>query len=357
MIAPGLLVTGLLGGFLLSTGPAGLAGATPRPHVQAGPRVGDAYNFDMPDAVALSGNDLFVTNYGNNSVTEMDASTGAFVASISGAQYGFHKPSAIVAVGKNLWITNTSGDSVTEITAAGGAFVRKVSGGVKFPHPIAIATNGSSYVFVLSQGDVVTRLSTATGDPSGRASGSTFSFNEPTAIAAVNSDLFVTNSGGDSVTEIDLSTMKLVSVLSGGTYDFMMPTGIAKHNNDLWITNELGSTVTELAASTDGTVQVVPNTSGYLPTPGPITYGDGYVFAASPPGGSPMITQIVPTNPASLPWMMCNTNGPYTFSNPQALVVFGSDLWVVNEGGAGGPTGNSLTEMDADSGALIQVVS
>ena len=90
--------------------------------------------------------------------------------------------------------------------------------------------------------------------------------------------------------------------------------------------------------------------SDYLPTPAPITSGDGYVFTASPPGASPMVTQITAST-GSVNWMMCNTNAAYLFNNPQALVVAGSDLWVVNEGG------NSLTEMDADSGALLGTFS
>jgi hypothetical protein len=49
--------------------------------------------------------------------------------------------------------------------------------------------------------------------------------------------------------------------------------------------------------------------------------------------------------------MMCNTNGPYLFNNPQSAVVAGSNLWVVNEGSS------SLTEMDTDSGALIRTIS
>jgi len=56
-----------------------------------------------------------------------------------------------------------------------------------------------------------------------------------------------------------------------------------------------------------------------------------------------MVTQLVGTT-RSLPWMMCNGNGSYNFSNPQALVVYGPNLWVVNAGN------NSLTEMNAASG-------
>jgi hypothetical protein len=108
--------------------------------------------------------------------------------------------------------------------------------------------------------------------------------------------------------------------------------------------------VTELEAASGAAVQVITSDAGYLPIPGPITFGDGYVFAADPPGSSPMITQITAKS-GTVKWMMCNTNGPYLFNNPESLVVAGADLWVVNEGG------NSLTEMDADSGALITTIS
>ena len=58
---------------------------------------------------------------------------------------------------------------------------------------------------------------------------------------------------------------------------------------------------------------------------------------ATPSGASPIITLIAPNGIKKLIWMMCNASGPYTFSNPQALAVYGGNLWVVNEGGAGGP--------------------
>ena len=50
--------------------------------------------------------DLFVTNGGSNSVTEVSASTGAFVAGISARRYKFQHPSAIVAVGADLFVAN-----------------------------------------------------------------------------------------------------------------------------------------------------------------------------------------------------------------------------------------------------------
>jgi hypothetical protein len=104
--------------------------------------------------------------------------------------------------------------------------------------------------------------------------------------------------------------------------------------------------VTEITPPSGAVVRVATSDEGYLPTPGPITNSDGYVFTASPPGSSPMITQITARTGVSN-WMMCNTNGPYQFNNPQALVVAGRDLWVINEGG------NSVTEMHMFTGALV----
>jgi hypothetical protein len=42
--------------------------------------------------------------------------------------FGFSNPSSIVTDGTNLWIANTQGNSVTEINATSGALVRVLSG-------------------------------------------------------------------------------------------------------------------------------------------------------------------------------------------------------------------------------------
>jgi hypothetical protein len=50
-------------------------------------------------------------------------------------------------------------------------------------------------------------------------------------------------------------------------------------------------------------------------------------------------------------WMMCNSNAPYNFNNPQAMLVVGTELWVANT------SGNSLTEMNAITGDYLQRVA
>jgi len=306
----------------------------------------DPYNFSGPDAAVAVGSDLYIANSTGNTVTEVKVGNGRFLASIGGAPFNFSGPTAITAVGNSIFVTNGTGDSVTEFTAGTNAFVQQISG---VHDPIAM-TVSSNVLYVLSSDaavpadDAVTAVNPSTGQLIGVASGLQFAFDGPTAIAAVGANLFVTNGASNSITEINAQTLAFVATVSGTNYQFDDPAGIAVQQSHLWITNEGASSVTEVSAINRKLIQVV--VSGNLPTPGPIAHGDSYIFTASPPGGSPMISQIVPTT-GVVTWMMCNTNAPYKFNNPQALVVADNRLWVVNEGG------NSLTEMNADTGALI----
>ena len=137
-------------------------------------------------------------------------------------------------------------------------------------------------------------------------------------------------------------------MLSSSRYGFKHPSGVTSHRTTVWVANESGGSVTVLSATTGAAIRVIRNSN--LAMPGPITYGAGYVFTASPPGSSPMVSQVVAAT-STVTWMMCNTNGPYRFDDPQAVVVAGSRLWVLNTGG------NSLTLMSTTTGALISTIS
>jgi hypothetical protein len=350
---------------LLMTAPAVLAAVSLCPGqalaVPRTPGTADPYGFNAPDAAVLDGPVLFVANKAGDSVTEIKATTGAYISTIQGGQYHLDGPTALKLIGQELFVASGPGGSVTELNAKTGAVTRVMAGThYGFISPVAMASQGSRYLFVLGAQGSVAKVGIAAGQYLGEATGAKFGFDNPTSLVVVGNHIFVANSGSNSVTELnarDMSVVKIFSGPGGASNDpFHNPTGMVAEGGNVWVTNQGGLSVTEISAATGRVAQVVPNIEDYLPSPGAITYGDGYFFVASPPGSSPMVTQIVPTNPAKLPWMMCNTNGPYTFSNPQALVVYGPDLWVVNEGGAGGPPGNSLTEMNVWSGALVQVV-
>ena len=307
------------------------------------------YGLATPASATVAGGDLFIANEAGNSVSVVNASNGTHVATIAGSSFGLDHPTSTASVGSDVFVANSSGNSVTEIDAGNRSPLRIVSGpqyGISDPIALSAAPG---QLFVLSADGGVTEVSATTGGLVGVLPGSQLALRGPSSLSVSGDDLFVTDSLGDSVTEIDTKTMAVVRTLRGPAYGFHTPTGAVIHGGDLWVTNATGDSVTQIAVGTGNVLRVIVDHTN-LPTPGPITAGDGYVFTVSPPGVSPMVSQIVPAN-GKVAWMMCNTNGPYLFANPQAAVVSGSHLWVVNR------DSNSLTEMDTDSGALIRTIS
>jgi YVTN family beta-propeller protein len=329
--------------WLIAAGPAVARGHSARVHSNAA-----GYGFNAPTSAAVVGSDLFVTNGAGNSVTEVSAVDGAHVATISARRFGFDDPTAIQAVGSNLFVTNGTGNSVTEFSATHLRHVRTIRRTkYKLADPVALASSGPD-LFVLNRAGSITEVATKTGALVGVVSGPAFGFDGPSDLVVAGANIFVTNPGADTVTVINAQTRALVAILAGAPYAFDAPTGVAFDGSNVWVTNQNSESVTEISATTLQELNWVQ--SDNLPMVGPITYGDGYVFTVSPPGDSPMVSQVVPSS-GEVTWMMCNTNGPYLFDNPEAAVVAGTNLWVVNEGG------NSLTQMDTDSGALIRTVS
>jgi hypothetical protein len=305
------------------------------------------YNFSSPTSAAVAGADMFVANGAGNSVTEVNASTGAFISQISGPHYKFQSPSAIEAVHTDLFVANAVGNSVTEFSASNLKHIHVIrKQEYDLADPVALTSSGAD-LFILNGRGSITEISTASRKLIGTVSGGAFGFHDPTGFAIADGRIFVANPSSNTVTVINAITRRLVDILSGPSYSFDWPSGVAFDGTNVWVTNPDADSVTEILPATLQALNVV--VSSNLPWVVPIVAGDGYVFTVSPPGSSPMVSQIIPSS-ATVTWMMCNTNGPYDFNNPEAAVVTGSNLWIVNEGG------NSLTEMDADSGALIRTV-
>jgi hypothetical protein len=110
-----------------------------------------------PQAVALSGDRLFVVN-GGGSITELDTSTGALVRVISGPTYGFRSPDALVVAGADLFVANLEAGSITELDTSTGALVRVISGPTyEFAGPRAMVLSGH-HLFVVNAGGSVTEF-------------------------------------------------------------------------------------------------------------------------------------------------------------------------------------------------------
>ena len=98
------------------------AGALSGPHVFG-------WGFNVPGAVSSDGTHVWVASFSGDSVTELDAATGALVQVITGPAYKFSGPEAISSDGTHVWVVNgyggtTHNGSVTELDAATGALVQ-----------------------------------------------------------------------------------------------------------------------------------------------------------------------------------------------------------------------------------------
>ena len=86
--------------------------------------------FSGPDAIAVAGNDVFVANQNSNSVTELNASTGAAVRVVSGAAYQITYPLTLAVAGNDLFVANggSADGSVTKLKASTGTLVKVIAG-------------------------------------------------------------------------------------------------------------------------------------------------------------------------------------------------------------------------------------
>ena len=87
-----------------------------------------------PEGMAFDGTNIWVANKGSNNVTKLLASSGAVVGAYAA---GSAAPSAVAFDGTNIWVASV--DDVTELVAATGALVGidanpacTTSGGVAF---------------------------------------------------------------------------------------------------------------------------------------------------------------------------------------------------------------------------------
>jgi len=310
------------------------------------------HDFDGPDALAADHGDLWIANGAGNSVTELNLATlnlktHTGFRTISAPIDHFNKPVAIVADGSRIFVASQGG-TVTELNASNGSRVRTIS--AKADHLMgadAMALAGAD-LFVVASTGWVTELNTATGGLV--SSTAKYGLDNPTSIVAVGGDLWITDEGSNSVTEIDINKGSVTRTVHAPV-PFDKPAGITFDGVHLWVSNSANNSLTEINIFG----KLVSVVSGHgMNVPGPITSAvtskGTFVYVSSPPGGSPMINAF-PLNSVRSPWQMCNTNGPYAFVNPEALLVTGDTLWVANTGG------NSLTEMYATTGFWIRDIT
>jgi hypothetical protein len=84
---------------------------------------GAQYQFTGQPVIAVAGTQVFVVNGTGNSVTEIDADTGAVEHTLTAARYHLDDPVGITVVGNHAWILNSpvsGASSVVELALSTG---------------------------------------------------------------------------------------------------------------------------------------------------------------------------------------------------------------------------------------------
>jgi DNA-binding beta-propeller fold protein YncE len=306
-----------------------------------------------PLGVATDGVHTWVTNELTNSVTELDATTGALVRVIAGASYGFDSPHAVASDGAHVWVVNgtsATAGSLTELDAHTGALIRVISGaGYRFDEPTAVAYSAGRVWALNASGQSVTELDASTGALVKVVSGGAYGFQRPFGIAADSTHVWVANGSG-SLTELDAKTGTLVKVISGPSYGFDAPHAVSSDGAHVWVANYSGGSVTELDASSGELVRVISGPSYGLSAPDAIASDGDHVWVASSPSnaGGGSLTEIDAKTGALVKVISASAD---RFDWPYGVASDGKLVWVTNW------AGNSVTELSATTGDLARVVS
>ena len=229
----------------IGTGPASAPSNSVTP-VQTIP-VGNA-----PIAVSSDGSHVWVANFYGNTVTELNASDGSLVRTITDGvvPYG-GAPDAVSSDGTHAWVANRGTDSlghssVIGINTSDGSQIAETVPFINAP-PYGISSDGT-HVWAAAA-DSVTEITDLDGLL-------TLNYINASGARAVSSDgthVWLADAGFNEITELDASDGSTVQNIPVG----WSPTGIVSDGTHVWVTNLYDNTVTELNASDGSLVQTI----------------------------------------------------------------------------------------------------
>ena len=86
-----------------------------------------SYGFDCPNALAFDGTHIWVANKLNSSLTQIDASTGNWIQTVTGTD--LVNPDALAIAGSNIWVADSGSGGAFEYSAPTGAYLRSTGPG------------------------------------------------------------------------------------------------------------------------------------------------------------------------------------------------------------------------------------
>ncbi len=273
-----------------------------------------------PRKIAFDGTNIWVTNYGDNTVTVLNAATGA-PTSFSPVHVGT-SPEGIAFDGTNMWVLNIGDSTVSVINAATGKTASNINSGNPISagsSPRSIAFDGVNNNIWVGYNGGVTVLNASTGTPTGFSPISLLDDNMGIAFDGTN--MWVAGYNGGTVTEIDASTGVVGTSYSVGTD----PAGVAFDGTNIWVTSEASTSVTVINAATGTPTGFSPlNLSGVSTD---VAFDGTNIWVSS---GS---VQEYKRNGALV--------STYNVNSPWGIAFDGANMWVTNY------SGNTVTRIPA----------
>jgi YVTN family beta-propeller protein len=265
----------------------------------------------LPVSVSSDGTHVWVANEGAETVTELKASTGSIVRTITIPETGY-APDAISSDGTHVWVTSggISYQDVTELNASNGSIVQTIELGYV---PVAVSSDGT-HVW-LTSGGLVTELNASTGS----IVQTIHVMNNAIAISSDGTNVWIANRF-QTVTQLNASTGSVVRTVTVGT----SPADVSTDGTHAWVTTD--NTLDELNASTGVIGQTIFAGNG----PEGVSSDGTHVWVADSSdnavseldASTGIVVQTIPVG-----------------SDPVAVSSDGTHAWVVNNGG------NSVSEI------------
>lgn len=271
-----------------------LAGSGAAGNANSTDGTGDTATFYHPTGITTDGTYLYVTDTGNNTIRKVDKTSGATTliagstASASGAvdapngtDARFNQPYGITTDGTNLYVADYGNDSIRKVVISSGA-VLTIAGSAgsigttdgtgtaaRFRLPTHITTDGSRlYVvdfanstirqIVIATGEVTTLAGSAGNTGSVDGTTSAARFNMPNGITTDGVNLYVTDSSyaSNNIRKVVIAT-GFVSTISGvagndsagyvnsadGAPKFNGPAGITTDGISLFVADSLNNAI------------------------------------------------------------------------------------------------------------------
>jgi len=263
-----------------------------------------------PSGIAFDGASIWVTNYGDGTVTKLRASDGAIEDTFTVGK----GPAAVAFDGGNIWVTNAGDNSVSKLHASdgycNGAYPCTFKVGT---YPSGLAFDGANIWVANELTDNVSKLRASDGSlqaliplPSG---------SQPTGVAFDGANIWVALYGSNTVIKLRASDGACVNQQC--TYPVgTQPEFLAFDGANIWVTSAPDGTVRKLRASDGanlGICHVGVAANG-------VVFDGASIWVADNAGAT------------ELPGSNCTNNLPTfaTGSAPNGVAFDGANIWVTN---------------------------